>query len=257
MNPAIAAALACGLALVGSGLGWLTLAGAGAAAVVGAAVLTGGGPAGAVLLASFFVSGSLLTKLSHVGGRRDRLDLQSGGRRARQVLANGSWAAIGALLIPVWQGGWPLMVGALAAAQADTWATELGAFSRKPPRLISSGRVVPPGTSGGITLTGTAGGAVGAATLAGLGAMLGPAGTALTAGLTGGVLGMMLDSLLGATLQAGYYCDSCGTAAETPAHQCGRTLTLSHGWRWLDNDAVNLVATGSGAGVALVLWGLV
>src|SRR5438093_5230732 len=45
--------------------------------------------------------------------------------------------------------------GALAAAAADTWATEIGAFSPFAPRLITSGRQVPRGTSGGITVLGS------------------------------------------------------------------------------------------------------
>lgn len=254
MNPGIATALACALALVGRALGWLTVAGAAAAAAVGTAVFAGGGPAAALLLACFFVSGSLLTKLSHARGRRDRLDLQTGGRGARQVLANGSWAAIGALLVPGWDGGWPLLVGALAAAQADTWATELGAFWPTPPHLISTGRQVAPGTSGGITPGGTAGGAAGAAALAALSGVAGLSWTVLAAGLAGGIVGMMLDSLLGATVQASYYCESCGTTAETQSHGCGRMLALTRGWGWFDNDVVNLVATGSGGIGALLLW---
>lgn len=254
MNLGVAAVLACGLALVSCAVGWLTLRGATAAAAVGTALFAGGGTAGAALLTTFFVSGSLLTKVSLA--RRDRLDLQSGGRHARQVLANGSWAAIGALLVPVWEGGWPLLLGALAAAQADTWATELGAFSPEQPRLISSGRAVPPGTSGGVTLLGTAGGAAGAAVLTAVGGLLGLPRTALAAGFVGGLVGMMLDSLLGATLQATYFCESCGSAAETQEHGCGRTLALTRGWVWLDNDVVNLAASGSGGVLALVLWAL-
>jgi uncharacterized protein (TIGR00297 family) len=254
VNPSIAAVLACGLALVSCALGWLTLRGAVAAAAVGTALFAGGGVAGAALLATFFVSSSLLTTLSPA--RRERLDFQSGGRHARQVLANGSWAAIGALLAPVWEGGWPLLLGALAAAQADTWATELGAFSRKPPRLISSGRVVPPGTSGGITLLGTVGGTGGAAVLAAIAGLLSLPPTVLAAGFAGGLAGMMLDSMLGATLQATYFCESCGSAAERKVHGCGRTLTLTRGWVWLDNDVVNLAASAAGGALALLLWAL-
>ena len=254
MNPGVAAALACSLALLGRALGWLTLAGGAAAAAVGTAVFAGGGPAAAILLASFFVSGSLLTKFSHTRGSRDRLDLQPGGRRARQVIANGSWAAIGAVLIPGWEGGWPLLAGALAAAQADTWATELGAFSHRPPRLLSTGGVVAPGTSGGITPVGTAGGTAGAAALAALGGVVGLPETVVTAACAGGVVGMMLDSLLGATVQASYHCECCDATAETALHECGRTLALKRGWTWVDNDVVNLMATGSGGVVAVVLW---
>jgi len=199
---------------------WLTAAGAAAALAVGTATVIGVGWRGLLLLLAFFVSGSLLTK--------------GGGRRtAAQVLANGGVAALAALL-----GSWPAVAGAVAAATADTWATEIGAHSRTPPRLITNGTAVPPGTNGGITILGTAGGVLGAALIAGLTYALTPRGTA--PGLThpghlavvvavavavAGVLGMLLDSLLGATVQG-------------PND------------RWLDNNGVNLAMTLAGAGIA-------
>ncbi len=253
MNVVVAAALACVLAIVGRRLGWLNTGGALAAAVVGTAVFTGGGTTGAALLALFFVSGSLLTKYSS-RSRRNRLDAQTEGRSARQVLANGGCAAVGALMVLGWNGGWAVLLGSLAAAQADTWATEIGAFSTKPPRLISTGVVVPRGTSGGITLLGSAGGFIGAAVMATLASVFGLSPAVTIAGLLAGFAAMTWDSLLGATVQATYHCERCDAVGETPQHKCGNRAQLIRGWTWLDNDAVNLVATCSGGALALVLW---
>ena len=135
---------------------WLTGRGVVAALGVGVAVGWGLGWRGFVPLLAFFISGSLLTQLT--GG-------EGGRRTAAQVLANGGVAAIAALL-----GAWTAALGSLAAATADTWATELGSFARRPPRLITTGQAVPAGTSGGITVLGTAGGVVGAAVMGLLGA---------------------------------------------------------------------------------------
>jgi len=107
---------------------WLTRGGAAAALLVGGATLWGVGWRGLVLLLAFFVSASLVTQ-------RDARQ-----RTARQVLANGGVPAVAALL-----GAWPVFAGALAAAAADTWATEIGARSPTPPRLITSGVPVPHG----------------------------------------------------------------------------------------------------------------
>jgi len=194
---------------------WLTRGGAVAALAVGGATVWGTGWRGLALLLAFFVSGSLLTR---GGGRRN----------ARQVLANGGVAAVAALL-----GAWPAFAGALAAAAGDTWATEIGAFSSSPPRLITNGAPVPRGANGGITLLGTAGGVLGAAIMGGLTWMLGPSDLRL-AGVVGvaGIAGMLIDSLLGATAQ-GPFED-----------------------RWLDNDAVNLAMTLAGAGIAAAGWQL-
>ncbi len=154
MTVAVAGALAGALAVVGRAMGWLTAGGAIAAAVVGTAIFAGAGPAGASLLALFFISSSLLTRVAHSLRPLPGDPSAPAGRDASQVMANGLWAAVGAVLIgaPCPGGGWPLLTGALAAAQGDTWATEIGAFSPGPPRLLSTGRKVPPGTSGGARL---------------------------------------------------------------------------------------------------------
>jgi uncharacterized protein (TIGR00297 family) len=184
---------------------WLTRAGAAAALAVGLATIWGFGWRGLVLVLAFFVSGSLLTP-ERGGGRR---------RNARQVVANGGVAALAALA-----GSWPAFAGAIAAATADTWATEIGRHSKRAPRLISTWKQVSPGTDGGITLLGTAGGIAGAAVIAGLSFALGR-----PLPVAAGVIGMLFDSLLGATVQGAV--------------------------SWLDNDAVNLAATLAGAAVAI------
>ena len=164
-----------------------------------------------VLLLAFFFSSSLLTTAAKGG---------EGRRNERQVLANGGVAALAALA-----GSWVLFAGALAAATADTWATEIGRHSRTQPRLISNGMPVPAGTDGGITLLGTAGAIAGAWFIAGLSFLLGQ--RSLLAIAAAGVAGMTVDSLLGATVQ-------------------GKV-------RWMNNDAVNLAATLTGAVCAALI----
>jgi uncharacterized protein (TIGR00297 family) len=181
---------------------WLTTRGAAAALAVGLATIWGLGWRGLVLLLAFFLSSSLLTKAP------------KGARNARQVIANGGVAAVAAAL-----GSWIWFAGALAAANADTWATEIGRFSPAQPRLITSWARVPAGTDGGMTLLGTAGGIAGAAFIAGMSYVLGHHRTRGIA--VAGMVGMLFDSLLGATVQ-------------------GKV-------RWMDNDAVNLATTLMGA----------
>lgn len=223
---------------------WLTPRGAAAAGVVGIAVLWGLGWRGAVLLLAFFVSGSLLTRWATGRGAR---------RTARQVVANGGAAAVAALC-----GAWAVAAGALAAAAADTWSTEIGAFSPSPPRLITTGTRVAPGVSGGVTVLGTLGGVAGALAMAGIAHVLAPRGMRPRAALVAiaGVAGMLADSLLGATAQAVYECPRCGARTERSGLVCHEPVRLIRGWRWLDNDAVNLAATLVGAGVGLTGSGL-
>jgi len=220
---------------------WLTRGGTAAALAVGAAVAWGAGPAGLALLFAFFLSSSLLTR----GGGR---------RRAVQVLANGGVAAGAALASrahPAWTAA---LAGALAAATADTWATEIGARSRRAPRLLTTGRKVAPGTSGGVSWLGSAAGAAGAAFIGAVAALLGllrPAAAPAIA--AAGIAGSLADSLLGATLQARWRCSGCGRASERAEACCGRPMALDSGVTWLTNDTVNLAATAAGAAAAVLL----
>lgn len=67
---------------------------------------------------------------------------------------------------------------------------------------------------------------------------------------------MVTDSLLGATLQGRYYCEPCGAETQEEAHTCGNRARLVRGQRWLEDDGVNLVATGVGAlsAVGIAAW---
>ena len=220
---------------------WLTPGGLVAACAVGASVTWGLGWPGLATLAAFLVSGSLLTQLA---------ERRSPRRTARQVIANGGAAAVAALL-----GSWTAAAGAIAAGAADTWATEIGAFSPLAPRLITSGLRVTRGTSGGITLLGTLGAVAGAVTIAALAHTLAPRAVApgFLLVTSGGVAGMVADSLLGATLQAKYECPACDARFERGLTVCHEPVRLVSGWRWLDNDAVNLVATLLGAAVSTLI----
>jgi uncharacterized protein (TIGR00297 family) len=245
MTPAAAAFIATSVALTGWRVRWLTASGAMAAALVGTAVLWGGGVAGLVVLGTFFVSGSVLSPRTAVRSRRTWV----------QVAANGWTAAVGGVLIPIASSaGWAVLAGGLAAAQADTWATELGRHSRTTPVLLTTGRAVPAGTSGGVTLLGTLGGALGAVTIAAVGGglrlPLHPAWLAVA-----GTLGMCADSLLGATVQGRARCIACGETVEELRH-CARTTHPIRGLRWMTNDAVNAVSSAVGAAVTLLplLW---
>ena len=224
-------------------MSWLTRDGLAASLAVGVAVTWGLGWPGLALLAAFFLSGSLLTQwASGTGGRRN----------ARQVLANGGVAAAAALA-----GSWPAAAGAIAAATADTWATEIGSFSPVAPRLVTTWERVTRGASGGITALGTAGGVAGAVAIAALALVLDPGRipkdsltTAMVLVTLDGISGMLADSLLGATLQGLYECPACGARSERRDTVCHAPVRLIRGRRWLDNDGVNLTATLVGAAVA-------
>lgn len=237
-----------------------------AAACLGTIVFGLGGLAWALLLIAFFASSTALSAL--FARRKQRFEekfAKSARRDTAQVLANGGVAGAAVLLHAVFPASplpWLLFAGALAAANADTWGTELGVLSPQPPRLITSGREAAPGTSGAISAAGTFAGLAGAALIALLALCLPPAGTAITpwqaaAIALAGLGGSLFDSLLGATRQAIYHCPACDKETERhPVHLCGSPTRLARGWRWLDNDRVNALATLAGALLVLLLAGI-
>ena len=242
----LAAAL-CGAGIAAWGarrLGALTAGGAWAAMGVGAAVFGGAAWRGAVPLLVFFASATLLGRLP---GRP-----RHGPRNERQVLANGGVAAAAAVAAG-WGAAWalPALGGALAAACADTWATEIGRRFGGRPRLLAVGPPAREGDSGGMTPAGTVGGAASAALLA-------VASATGWAGLGAGVAGLLADSVLGAALQRGRRCPACGARTEEGEERacaCAAPL-LPRGLALLDNDGVNLAATVVGAAAACALRAL-
>lgn len=243
----------------------LTLDGAVAAAAVGTIVVGAGGWWWSVVLIAFFVSSSALSKL-----RRERgggVARRGHERDAVQVIANGAAAtalAAAGLITPAAldPARFALFCGAIAAVNADTWATEIGRFSRGAPRLITNWRPVAPGASGGITPVGTAGSALGAlviGALAALGAATGWAPAAppwllLTGTTAAGLIGSLLDSLLGATVQASYRDPRTGQTTESPTDPAGAPNELVRGVAWVNNDLVNLAASLGGAVGMGLLW---
>lgn len=216
------------------------------------------GWAWALLLIGWFVASSALTRVGeHAKAERTAATLPAAGaRRATQVWANGGLyaaAALGATLTG--HLAWSVMaLGALAAAAADTWATEVGLLAGGAPRSILGGARLEPGLSGGVTAAGSLGGAAGATAvaLAAVGLGLSPVGTAVAVG-TGGLIGGLGDSILGASVQAKRHCPRCDRWTERATHDCGVTTEHGRGWRWMTNDTVNLLATFIGAGAALFL----
>lgn len=253
----IAAAAAAGI----SGVAWrmraLSRSGAAAAAAVGFSLFGFGGAPGAAALLLFFVSS---TALSRVGRKRKAsLEYEKGGERdAGQVLANGGIAALCALLLPFVPDNHrslpAALLGALAAANADTWATEVGSLAAHPPRWITTLRPAPPGSSGAVSLPGTLAALAGALLIGAAAPLFGlPAPRGIAAAAVGGFAGCLFDSLLGATLQAQYRCPECGKLTERHEHH-GRPTEPARGLPWMNNDAVNLLATLAGAAVAALLF---
>lgn len=239
MNGLLALGLAGGVALLALRMRLLTVDGALAATLVGASVFGVGGWTASIPLVAFFFTSSLLPRLIGRPHKTER-------RTAVQVLTNGLAPTLccwGVALLPdhapaFWQG----YATSLATAAADTWATEIGVRFARTARLITTGKPVPKGESGGVSLAGTLGGAAGALLIALLCAPLTGYGAATGVVWGFGVAGMLLDSVLGATVQARFVCTHCGAIGERRSC-CNAPAQPLRGVRWIDNNAVNLLST--------------
>jgi uncharacterized protein (TIGR00297 family) len=237
------------------------------------ATLTGGlifglvGISWAVLLLTFFISSSVLSRLFARNKSALGEKFSKGSQRdLGQVLANGGLGALLAVVYAVFPGqDWPWIAfaGAMAAVNADTWATELGVLSKSAPRLITTFQPVERGTSGAVSWMGSLA-ALGGASLVGIvAALLTPwwvlpgeqAGASVfLAAAVGGVAGSFFDSLLGATLQAIYWCPQCQKETERhPLHTCETQTLQRRGLGWMNNDVVNFLASLAGAFAAVFL----
>lgn len=233
-----------------------TVTGAVAALLVGWVTLAAGGWQGASVLLTFFLTSSALSRWRVERKRRmESLTARGARRDAAQVFANGGIASLCIALYALtgevrW---WLAFSGAYAAANADTWSSEIGALSPAPPRHILTGRTLRAGDSGGVTLWGTLAGCAGSAAVAMVAWLVHPVPLwQMLAVALSGMGGNWLDSVLGATLQARYQCKRCGEVVEKAEH-CGLAAAPVAGWRWMSNDVVNLFCTLAGAAITFFI----
>ena len=245
--------------------GSLSQSGAAGALIVGTLIFGLGGWVWGVVLGVFFISSSLLSHFKEREKASVAEKFEKGHRRdLGQVFANGGLGAFIAVLSAIAPADYWffLFIGVMATVTADTWATELGTLSKAAPRLITSGRAVEVGTSGGVSPLGTGVSFVGglligltAGLLAPLAGLL-PWTATLPVALIGalsGAAGSLIDSLMGATVQQIYYCDTCQKETERKLHRCGTTTRPLRGWSWMNNDQVNLISSLGGGAVAALL----
>jgi uncharacterized protein (TIGR00297 family) len=215
----------------------IDLAGAFAAVAIGTAITLALGLPGLAVMVSFFVLGTLATKLGYRRKAARGIAQEKGGARGwRHALANGAVPALVALLAALAPAGArPLLVlayaAAVATAAADTCSSEIGKAYGRRTFLITTLRPAAPGTEGAVSLEGTLGGLAGGLLVGAVGGATGlyPWPAALLVG-TAGLLGSLAESVIGVF--------------------AGRR-------GWMDDNLLNATNTVIGAtAVALLAWGL-
>jgi uncharacterized protein (TIGR00297 family) len=206
--------------------------GAIAGGVICFVLFTTAGPGAFVGLVAVFILAWASTRVGYRRKQQQGTAERKTGRKASQVVANLGVAAVCAAVhyahskfmasdVEIFSLG---MVAAFSEAAADTVSSELGQI-QECARLITTWKMVPPGTDGGVSPVGTLAGILGAALVAGtcLLVRLVPLRGALV-GIAAATIGMLADSLLGALFE-----------------RRGA----------LNNDAVNFLGTLTAAGLAI------
>ena len=180
----------------------------------------------------------------NISKQLDTITEKQHARDAFQVLANGLIPCI--LLVLSYFTHLQLFlvayVATIAGATADTWASEIGTLSKKTPRSLLNGKQVPPGLSGGVSLLGTLSSLIGSMFIAILFILL--SGDSIFNSLSffiiillSGFFASIIDSFLGATIQAAYL-NNENKITEKPTE--GQTKNfLFKGYSWVTNDTVN------------------
>jgi uncharacterized protein (TIGR00297 family) len=247
------------VAITGYYLKSLTISGAIAACIIGMLVILGYQSEGLALLGMFFGTSSLWSKYKKKAKESIGDLIEKGDQRDySQVLANGFLPALFSLmhwLIPsnLWLFAFCFSI---SAANADTWASEIGTLSKKLPFHIFSFRTVTPGTSGAVSFLGLLASVAGAFIIATTAYVVSNLITVTSVVLITfiGFLGSLIDTFIGASIQAKYKCPYCHLITEKKMHCQGNTRLIS-GFKWINNDVTNFLSIllASGIGSSFIL----
>ena len=148
---------------------------------------------------------------------------------------------------------WSAYIAHYSCATADTWASEVGILSKEKPRLVTTFQEVPHGTNGGISVLGTFASMAGGAFIGIIFWVMSLRGfddkidqpsqyPMILVGLLSGFLGSLIDSVLGATVQATYYSPEKKCIVKKLSSTDKMEISCVSGIDILSNEAVNIVS---------------
>lgn len=238
---------------------FLTLSGSVATFLLAGFIFGLGGVKWSVPIISFFILSSLLSKFRKKKNEEVEMFFEKTGVRDHwQVAANGGIGGILVIINSFYSSDiiYLTYLASLAAVCADTWATEIGTLKKTDTYNILNFKPIEQGTSGGISVMGSLGALLGATVifLSGVYWLTENVATQMFIIVFAGLFGSFFDSLLGATMQAQNKCNVCGKITERDIH-CGNATDHHKGYKWLNNDLVNLFASIFGILFLLIFVG--
>ncbi|KAI8894387.1 integral membrane protein DUF92-domain-containing protein [Globomyces pollinis-pini] len=201
---------------------------------------------GIMLIAFYYASSKLTHYKKEIKSKLEEFESQ---RNSIQVFCNSIWILLCALIDSFTNYNLQTSIGCLcilACCCGDTWASELGTVWASKPRLITTFKVVPPGTNGGISVGGSFASLLG-------GMFIGlnyyilsiyfnelhllSFFSAIAIGSAAGFIGSMIDSLMGATIQVSLYCKKRKLIVKKPSVD---TVVVS-GLPFMNNEMVSVI----------------
>ncbi|XP_019153931.1 PREDICTED: protein VTE6, chloroplastic [Ipomoea nil] len=216
----------------------LSLSGIGAAFLLGVLTWRAFGPSGFLLVATYFVIGTAATKVKMAQKEAQGVAEKRKGRRGPgSVIGSSAAGCVFAFLRINGVGGdafsqlWDLgFVASFCTKLSDTVASEIGKAYGKTTYLITTFKVVPRGTEGAVSVEGTFAGLLASILLAFVGCIMGQINRPEAAiCVVASQIANFGESLIGATVQE------------------------KEGFRWLNNDAVNIINISMGSILAVLL----
>ncbi|XP_068658873.1 protein VTE6, chloroplastic [Aristolochia californica] len=216
----------------------LSLPGIASAFLLGTLTWRAFGPAGFMLVAAYFVIGTAVTKLKIAQKEALGVAEKRKGRRGPGSVIGSSAAGSVCALCAIYGIGGPLSVGlwqlgfvaSFCTKLSDTVSSEIGKAFGKTTYLVTTFKVVPRGTEGAVSVEGTVAGLLASVLLAAVACLMGEvnAPEAVLCVLASQIANLG-ESIIGASFQE------------------------KEGFRWLNNDVVNVINITIGSILAVLM----
>ncbi|KAG5597534.1 hypothetical protein H5410_038766 [Solanum commersonii] len=233
----------------------LSLSGIGAAFLLGTLTWRAFGSSGFLLVATYFVIGTAATKVKMSQKEAQGVAEKRKGRRGPgSVIGSSAAGCVCAFLSINGVGGeaftrlWELaFVASFCTKLSDTVSSEIGKAYGKTTYLVTTFKVVPRGTEGAVSAEGTLAGLLASVLLAFVGYLN---GQVLLYDLT---LKSLRSTMVQINIPGAVICVVAAQIANFGESLIGASFQEKEGFRWLNNDVVNVINISLGSILAVLM----
>jgi uncharacterized protein (TIGR00297 family) len=185
---------------------------------------------------------SLISK--HMKNDLSQVVKKTGKKDFVEIFANGIWTVVAIIVYAISnnQTFLPISLVAMSAGFADSLASDIGSLAKSKPYDFIKRKYVDKGVSGGVTFLGSISSFIGAIIFAFAIKYICDLPYYQAVIMCAIIyFGVIVDSLLGSTIQAKFECEECGKITEKETH-CGKETKMVKGIKFINNDVVNCLS---------------